>query len=75
MLTLHVPNNVKPVTAYLVLLDRPEGASQAEVEAYIRLAVQCERGLCHPEDPMSKLDPETVRVRAYHVDGVPDTPS
>jgi hypothetical protein len=48
--------------SYTVTLDLPSGADDGDAREFIQRAVVAEVGHCHPSDPMSDLDRQTVEV-------------
>lgn len=60
--------------SFLISIEMPEGATDADVIEYIRDNVQAGRGCLHPDDPMSRLDRDKVFVRKWYAPGDPDDP-
>lgn len=48
---------------FLVSLDVPEGCTLAEIEGYIREAVQTWKGQGDPDEPLYELDWRSVKVK------------
>lgn len=47
---------------FAVFIDIPEGATQADVESYIKEAILCHRGSLPPEHPCFDLNLDSVNV-------------
>lgn len=55
--------------SFLVSIEAPEGATDPEIRQYIIDNVQAGCGCLHPDDPMSRLDRGSVRVRKWFSPG------
>lgn len=47
---------------YVVEVELPKDVSSTEMIEYIKQWVATGRGACHPEDPMSELNRESIKV-------------
>lgn len=45
-----------------IYLDKPTGATDRDVQAYVEFAILSERGQLHRSEPMSQLDRDSVVV-------------
>ena len=52
------------IVAFHIEFRLPEGASVADAAEYIETALTAERGIRHPEDPMSRFEHLSLDVRS-----------